>query len=453
MEYFSLKPLKIKNNKITKMDKIDLVRECLDKKKPEESLKTILIRFKPIILDFINKFFNTKFNEDNLFFMNEYYIRKAGRIDLLFISYTGNIVVIELKVEDNRRKALPQIVEYVGAIKGMDGANIIGKIKAKNLKQFSNFLSLNNIDETFLEKKINSNIRDKKILAIIIYNQINETIAEKFNNMIKDYKDEISYNLILAELPSFLTEDGAIITIPYIHRQVSRNLEVGVAAILNDLYKDIDIVKNIICKADNTFMELNNNITSLLELFYKHVQCESEKNNNDKIQLKDLIIAEATRLKAKSFYDLFKYTCLDNRIPSRTKCYEILGAEAINEISAYLLPRFHYTKEKIVAFLINLSRELGRTPTSKECKEKNLPVSTINYYFNSYNAALKAAGLKPVMEHKRPTEEEIRNEIITISKLVKKHVVREYKNRGGRYYWYIHYFGSFRNALKSCGVI
>lgn len=456
MDYYKINLHKIIDGKIFPLKRTDIVSKAMNfstSKLAENKLKTIIIKYREIILDMINNFYNINLCPENLFFVSEFTVTGVGRIDLLFLTNYGNIIVTELKIQKNiNNDPIEQILGYVRGIRNKTGEDLIRKIKDKHLKLFQKFICDNNIDEKILLNKINDNLKKRNILALLILNEVNKKIIERFDCKINDYKDDISCNIILAEIISYLEENSAFI-IPYIHRKISLYIKIEAQNILSDLHSDIACIKNDMQTVISNFDTVNNNINNTLDPFHTHLHIISE--NSDTIKcLKKLIISEGIRLHTKSFNSLFKQKDLNSNIPSRSKCYSMLGSKNIADISKLFRNYSNNTKENIINSLKNLALKLGRSPSGKECKNNAMSGSTIKYYFGTYNNALKEAGLSPFQQRrKKPTKDEIKQEIITLSKSVKKQVVREYLVKGGRYRWYLYYFGSFENALKCCGVI
>lgn len=454
MNYYNFQAYRLENNEVFTLQKTDIVLNLINysKKHPEDKLKTMITKYTTIIKNMINNLDDLHLNEENLFYVDEFTLADAGRIDLLYISSFGDIIIIELKIKDNlnSRHPLKQILGYVNNIKKEKGETIIKKMKEKETKFFEKFAFDNNIDEKTLTTILDNNLKNNNILSFLIFNKLDKNITEIIKNDLEIFKDNLSKKFILAEILSFSYNDLLLI-IPSPQNLITINLQITTEKIISDISNKIDELKNEFYNTKNLYDTTNDNINNTLDFFHNYFQIKSK--NTEKIEeLKELIINEGIRLNVKSFNSLFKQNDLSNKVPSRSVCYQILGPNIINEISKFW-GDYNNSDEMIIDFLINLSHELNRTPTSKECTDRGLHVNNIRYHFGTYNSALRKAGLTPIIEHTKPTKEEIINEIINISKSVSKHVVREYKNKGGRYHWYLHYFGTFENALKSCGIL
>ncbi|MBU3217798.1 hypothetical protein LL033_09985 [Clostridium estertheticum] len=404
----------------------------------------------------INQSYNLNLNEENLFHIEEFTVSGTGRIDILFITSYADIIVIELKIKDNisSRDPLEQILGYVRGIRTKIGDNLITNMKVKKPKQFENFICCNKINEKCLSQDLSYNLSNRKILALLIFNKLDENLVNKFDKKIIEYKDEISRNLILTEMVSFRLEDelSSTIVIPCPQRKICFKFEASIQNKLTNLDKNLSIIIDDLYRKNCLLDTLKSDNHALLELFNSHVGTESQMITDNE-SLIELIKNEGVRLNASSFLSLFDKISLDKKIPSRSHCYKLLGQKVIREITKFFKCYAKNSKKDIINFLRDLSSKLGRSPSSAESTIRGRHVNTICSQFKTYNNALKAAGLNPVQEHTKPSKDEIITEIKSISKLVKRHIVREYISRGGHYYWYLHYLGSFKKALISCGVI
>ena len=454
MDYFKIEPSEKTDNGTVKLVKINIIKALFTniKMKPEAKLKIIITKYKTFIVDMINNFYKINLIEQNLFYSKEFSIN-AGRLDLLFITNYGNILVIELKIKENAsNNTITQILRYVRGIKASNSKDIVEKMKKKSPESFEQFMLDNNITEKSLKENVDKNLKINNILSILIYDEFNEKMIEKFDSEITDFKSEISCNLAIGEICCFIKTKNDIIMIPYIHRNICINMEASTKKTINDLYDNLDyVIKNDIPNIINkTLDDINNN--NKLELWNDNLKGKNTNDEQRNYSLYELIKSEGIRLKSKSYYYLFKQNDRDKRIPSLSKCSKILGSQATREISIFFKNLNNNQEKIIVEFLQGLAQNLQRTPSSTECYNAGKSISTIQLHFGSYNNALIKAGLTPVQVQTYPTKQDIIDEIIHAFKLVKRNTVREYEKNGAHYYWIKHYFGNLENALKICDI-